>query len=126
MRSKINLLFVLCLVSCINNNVLVKTINIDVPLNENCYFFIENTLDTLKFERKIRIIKNTLTDTIIFGNGVLRPKYLGHIGYSKFKNEDDILDLDYSNPPADRICIRSYKGKKSHGVLELELISTDE
>lgn len=75
----------LMLGSCINSDVtVVKTISIDVPLNENCYFFIENNLDTLKFERKIRIIKNTLTDTIIFGNGVLRPKYLGHIGYSKF------------------------------------------
>ncbi len=90
-------------------------------------FFIENNLGTLKFERKIKIIKNTLTDTIVVGQGVLPSGQLGKHGYTKLGNRNDIsLDLDYSNPPADRICIRSYKGKKSHGVLELELISTDE
>lgn len=115
-----------CLSSCINNNTLVKIIHVDVPLNIKCHFYIENKLDTLKFERTIKIIKNTLTDTIIFGNGVLRPKYLGDIEYLKFKNEEGVLDLDYSNPPADRIWIKSYRGKKSQGVLEFELIPTNQ
>ncbi len=129
MSSKISLVSILCLslVSCINNNIVVKTISIDIPLNEKCYFFIDANLDTMKFQRIIKITKNTITDTIILGQGVLRPNFIGNIKYTKLENRNDIsLDLDYSNPPADRICIKSYKSKKSQGILELELLITNQ
>lgn len=125
MRTKIIVLSILCIClwSCINNNSIVKNLNVDVPLNEKCFFFIDDNLDTLRFEREIKITKNTITDTIIFGQGVLPPKFIGDIGYTKLGNRiDKSLDLDYENPPATRICINSYKGKKSQGVLVLELI----
>lgn len=129
MSLRISLLFVLCLciVSCSHNKAIVKTISIDVPLNEKCYFFIDANLDTLNFERTIKITKNTITDTIVFGQGVLRPNFKGDIKYTKLKNRNDIsLDLDYKNPSVDRICIKSYKGKKGVGFLELELKPTNQ
>ena len=114
----------LLLISCNKNTIVTKTINVEIEseTKEKCFFLKENKLDTLKFNRYLKIIKNTLTDTIVIGQGLLTPKYLGVIAYTKLGNRDDVmLDVEYENPQADRICISSYKNKKSSGVLIFQL-----
>lgn len=105
----------------------VITVKVDLPNDPKCNFFIENELDTLRFERNIKILKNTLTDTIILGAGVLAPKSIGERYYSKFGNRDDVLLApDYPNPPADRICVFSFISKPSVGELTIEVILAEE
>lgn len=116
-------LFLLLLLSCEQKDLYTRSIQIDLPNNPNCYFFIENESDTLHFKRNIKIVVNNLTDTIKIGQGIIAPKYVGNYAYTKLGNRNDIaLDLNYSNPSADRICVSSYKDKSSIGELTIELI----
>lgn len=102
---------------------IVKELNVNTEKNLEFVAYFYEKSDTIKFNRNIKIIENTLNDTIIFGHSLLAPEFLGQIEYTKFKNKNDItLDLRYANPPADRICISKYKEKKARGILKIELI----
>jgi hypothetical protein len=49
-------------------------------------------------------------------------KQIGIIEYNKFEDREDILvDLRYTNPFADRICVGLYKEKEPKGILKIEL-----
>ena len=79
--------------------------------------------DTLRFERTVKIIENTLSDTIVFAGGILSPKYVGNLDHTQIKDRKDILlDLRYLNPPADRIWISRYKNRIAKGILKVEFI----
>lgn len=105
-----------------NKGEFTEVIKVDNATFKKCYFFKNKNSDTLKFVRNIQILENTLNDTILLGNAILYPKYLGEFEYTQLEDKDDIiLDLRYRNPPGDRICINSYKEKKSEGVLKIRL-----
>jgi len=110
------------LTSCKYNKQVKKEIYIDIHSKEECYSFINNSSDSLRFNRTLIIVKNTLSDTIIFGQSILIPKQLGEFNYTKFNNRNDLsLDLDYNNPLTNRICFSPFKRKKSKGMLILRL-----
>jgi hypothetical protein len=47
--------------------------------------------------------------------------------YTKLGDRDDVvLAIEYENPPTDRICISSYRNKKSSGELVLQLELAEE
>lgn len=120
-----NFLFICIILGCSKDLNKSKIVEIEIysKSNDSCYLFITKELDTLKFERKIKILENNISDTLIFGDGVLPPNRIGCFNYTKLKNRTDIsLDLDYKNPPADRLCFHSYKNKNSEGILKIELI----
>lgn len=104
---------------CSYEKKVLQTVEVNTEINEKCYFF-KVASDTLKFKRSIKIVKNSISDTIILGYGVLFPKFIGYYDYSRFKG--GVLDLNYPNPPADRICISAYKNRISGGELIFELI----
>ncbi|MHB1107104.1 MAG: hypothetical protein ACYCZ2_12140 [Lutibacter sp.] len=99
-----------------------KVINININTNEKCYYFIDNKIDTITFHRNLIIVENTLNDTVIIGQSILAPKQIGKFEYSKLGNKNDIsLNIDYDNPPTNRICVYPFKGKKSFGKIKLKL-----
>ena len=113
----------LLLLNCSNKLIIIEEIDIKINNNEKYYHFKNDLEDTIKFERKIKILQNTISDTIILGQSILKPGYTGFFEYTKLKDRNDIsLDLRYENPPADRIYIKSYNNKKSNGILVIELI----
>lgn len=108
---------------CHQEKTIVKKINIDTAVHKECYFFTDSDNDTLKFDRHLKILENTLTDSIVLGHSVLSPHYTGVIEYTMLDNRNDIsLDLRYHNPPADRICILPHKEKESRGTLTIEVV----
>lgn len=99
-----------------------KVININIDTNEKCYYFINSKMDTIIFDRNLIIVENTLNDTIVIGQNILVPKQIGEFEYSKLDNRNDIsLNIDYDNPPTDRICVYPFKEKKSFGMIKLKL-----
>ena len=128
-RKPITTCLLLLFISCNQNKTITKKINVKIEsqTKEKCIFYVDNDLDTLKFNRYFKIIKNTLTDTIVIGQGVLAPREIGVIEYTKLGDRDDVvLAIEYENPPTDRICISSYRNKKSSGELILQLELAEE
>jgi hypothetical protein len=128
-RKPITTCLLLLFISCNQNKTITKKINVktESQTKEKCIFYVDNDLDTLKFNRYFKIIKNTLTDTIVIGQGVLAPREIGVIEYTKLGDRDDVvLAIEYENPPTDRICISSYRNKKSSGELILQLELAEE
>jgi hypothetical protein len=108
-----------------HENKSVKTLKIDTEGSKRCFVFKNRNGDTIKFNRKISIKKNTINDTIILGNSVLAPKFTGGFEYTKFKNRTDVIvDLQYLNSTGDRVWVIPYKNKVSKGFLEIELTTT--
>ena len=103
----------------------IRTIEVNTNRNaKECFSFLKKE-DTLEFNRKIKIIKNSISDTIIIGHVVLPPKYTGTIDYTKLKKRDDLtVDLNYDNPPAKMICVHQYKSLTSKGKITFELIKS--
>ena len=116
------------LLNCSGQNVYTKELNIKLESKHEFFYYFKNTSrDTLKFKRRVEIIKNEISDTIIFGNSILKPNYTGFFEYTKFKDKSNIdLNLKYDNPPADRICVSSFNNKMSKGTLVIELVEIRE
>ncbi|PKG52106.1 hypothetical protein [Olleya sp. 1-3] len=119
-------LIILCFFSCNikqdKKHNIIKTIKFENISQEKCFFFHKKNNDTLFFERKISIIENNISDTILIGHSILLPKQIGLISYTKFKDRNDMaLDLRYENPKSDRLCIKPYgKNKSVNGKLKIE------
>lgn len=104
----------------------IEVVKIDSLISKKCFFFESKNSDTLKFVRNIEILENTIDDTLLLGNAILAPRYLGEFEYIQFEDKDDIiLDLQYTNPPSDRICIHPYNDKTPEGVLKFKLKSQE-
>ncbi len=126
MRKLFVALFILSLFYyCEKGNKVIREIVIKDIKKINCFFLVNENNDTIIFNRKFKILKNSLTDTIIMGDMVVFPNQTGYLQYSQLNSNENVsLDLDYRNPPTDRLCIYQYKGKNSLGkiIVELETI----
>lgn len=113
---------IIILGSCEGHSYIKKQIKVNTGNGEQCFYFSTTNLDTLKFNRHIQILKNTLNDTILFGYGILAPGQVGNVGYTRLGNRNDAaLNLNYKNPKTDRICISPYKKKEVKGILLIKL-----
>jgi len=130
---KLKVLFILCLCIGLSNckiepkrQYVTKIIEVNIDSNDKCYFFRNEVSDTMKFNRNLKIIENTISDSIIIGNSVLAPNYIGDLEYTMLENNKEVvLDLRYENPAADRIWVFPFKMKKSKGTLKLQLTYTN-
>ena len=105
-----------------------KTFNIDIGnMNgkniEVCVPISKENYDSA-FQRKIKIIENSISDTIILGFGVVPPNYIGTFYYSKHKDEEGKSVALYEaeqNPPIKEICYSKYKNN-ADGKLVIEFV----
>lgn len=120
--------YLLFIAGCNQQRTIEKIVEIGEQPVKNCYYIIDDQSDTLNFKRRIRVKENTLSDTIIFGFGVLPPKYIGFVEYTILKDKNDVevmLDLNYVNPPTNNFCFNVYKNEKVNGKIVLELTLSD-
>jgi hypothetical protein len=91
---------------------------------DSCYVVSQQgSTEKVFVSRQFNILKNTLSDTLVFGFSAILPGYTGTVVYSKsgntalyFESQSDIDQL----PKIDSICFSTYKNKSVSGTLALE------
>jgi len=101
----------------------VKEIEIIINTEvKNKTYVKELNNDSILYSRTVEIVKNEISDTILFGYSILEPGYTGEIYYNKLEDRTDaIADYRYSNSGTERIDIHTYNNKISTGKLTLRL-----
>ncbi len=110
--------------SCNSKSQNTSTLKI-FPENDSCYYLRnDKTNEIIEAFRKIRIVENTLTDTISLGFVILPPRYVGEFFYLRVDERVDAAidpELDDKYWPKTRMfCINLYEHKPVKGKLVIQ------
>lgn len=121
-------LIVINLVSCksISQHKEVLEINLNGMHTDTCITFKNKSGNVTPVSREFEILKNTVSDTIAIGGGIIQPNYRGKLLYLFLDNRTDVLldpkvNFNYQ-PKLHQLCIQSYKGKRVSGKLVLQYL----
>ena len=100
------------------------TITIKV-FNDTCYYLLGSSdAAQLEINRKLEILENTLSDTILLGTSVLPVGYKGTLEYRRVSdtiNSPYAPDIDVSLlPKAKTICVNLYQRRPVQGILKIK------
>lgn len=90
----------------------------DLKGKEICLYFYSNGKRILNVNRELKILENTLTDTLAIGFGIVAPGQIGKIVDLRSEDGllyDEVLDL----PKTDRLYVNKYKNKAVRGKLKI-------
>ena len=94
--------------------------------SDSCYKLLDSSERPVRAFRGMRILKNSLSDSIGFGFAIIPPGRTGKINYLRYDTSvDKILYLDddddvNSLPKTDMICINRYQNRNFIGELIIE------
>lgn len=91
-----------------------------IEQKDKCFNINDEKGVSISVNRKIKIIENTLTDTISMGYAIVYPGETGDFTNYRFK-ENGMLDPEASSLPLMKeICVHKYMNKVVKGKLKLE------
>ena len=103
------------------NNSRILTINIS---KDSCYVLLDSAGKPITAFRGMKILENSLSDTIGIGFGIISPGYIGKIGYYRVDTSvDKCFDPKYGTeklPKTPMICVDLYLKRNFKGEIKLE------
>jgi len=116
-------IFLIFLWSC--NSKAKKTVLLTIePGKDSCYLIHDLSNKSVnEISRKMKILENSLTDTVVFCSTALAPGYIGTALNPKPDNSiESVLDIEELEfwPKSKEICIFSYRSKPVKGRIVIE------
>jgi hypothetical protein len=102
------------------------TLDFEYLGGDTCYFLTTDT-GSLIVGRTVEFLENSISDTVIFGHGVIPGRYKGRVGYTKHRDSDtsslyaeSFYDVDRL-PGTDRFWIKPYRDRKGTGNFKVRV-----
>jgi len=117
--------FSFCFCACYKNKkastTKILTINTSV---DSCYVLLDSTGRPVSAYRKMKILENSLSDSILIGFAVIPPGRLGEMGYYRVDTSvDKCFDPKYGTedlPKTPMICLNLYLKRNFKGEIKIE------
>ena len=113
----------LCFFSCNNKLQTTKILAISIA-KDSCYILLDSVGKPVSALRSMKIIENTLSDSIQIGFAVIPRGYIGEIPYLRFDtSRDKCIDPEIDKkywPKTGMICINLYLHRPFKGEIKIQ------